>query len=92
MFRKSKPFSDEYTKQHRATNRAGGIFFGAFAALMMLGGVYFDMTSKNIDIDKYFIFGFISLVLSMVSFHRQSQFVENEAIYKAIQARQKEGE
>ena len=89
MSLKSKPFSDEYNKKHRK-HRDAGIIFLVFAALMMAVGVFFDFTAKNIDITKYFIFGFISLVLSMVSFHRQSQFVENEAIYKAIQARQKE--
>ena len=90
MSLKSKPFSDEYNKKHREQHRAAGIVFLVFAALMMAAGIFFDITAKNIDITKYFIFGFISLVLSMVSFHRQSQFVENEAIYKAIQARQKE--
>ena len=90
MFRKSKPFSDEYIKQHRESNRAGGILFLVLAFLMMGSGVFFDMTSKNIDIDKYFTLAFILIVLSVVSFHRRSQLVENEAIYKAIQARQKE--
>ena len=90
MSLKSKPFSDEYNKKHRKQHRDAGIVFLVFAALMMVAGVFFDFTAKNIDITKYFIFGFISLVLSMVSFHRQSQFDENEAIYKAIQARQKE--
>ena len=90
MSLKSKPFSDEYNKQQRANTRVGGIFFGVFAALMILGGIYFDITSNNIGIDKYFIMGFILIVMSLMSSHRQSQFVENEAIYKAIQAQRKE--
>ena len=90
MFLKSKPFSDEYTKQHRSTNLAGGIVFGALATLMMVSGVVYDMTEEDFDSTKNFIMGLLFLVMGLVSFHRQSQFVENEAIYKAIQARQKE--
>ena len=83
MFRKSKPFSDEYIKQHRESNRAEGILFLVVAFLMMGSGVFFDMTFTLGSI-------LILIVLSVLSFHRRSQLVENEAIYKAIQARQKE--
>ncbi len=86
MLFKLKPFSDAYSKATRSIHGTIGMVFLVLGILVMVAGLVLD------DSFDYIMIAVLFMLWGNASFNRRSQFVENEAIYKAIQARRKEEE